>query len=494
MPHCAQNSHGPAVTLAAASAKTVTQSGLPWRVTAWLLGALAWSLPCLQANAEPQSRPAVRPPQSAATAQAITQPQVTCPAAFAAQPPSSTAALQTSLAQAQRLITACEHRADFQAHIGSLYLLLGQTAAAATALEKALLLQPDLPGAQLDYAQALAQLGETDTAQQLVRQVTARPDIDPGLRQWLQAAGPDTPEQSGGWKWTQLLQTTLGHESNLASATHANAITLYLSNGPVLVPLDDSARPQGGAAFNNLLAVQGHQSMDAAQMRLGAALQTRHTAAPQVPDHHMLQVSAAYLRAAGPGTAQLRWQAHHYRQTDRFAYQDQALQLHYEIAIPSQPCKWGVSLGHIQQQYPTSPNLDSRYTHARLEGSCQHGQQVETHWGLGGGQDRAQSLQRPGGDKRRQDATLRHERPVGQATAQVWLRYVHTQDSQPYSPLLGPQLARTHRTDWGAGFWWPLAGRWSAGFDVESTSQKSSNTLLNIKNLTAYAGLRWTGK
>jgi tetratricopeptide (TPR) repeat protein len=463
------------------------------RLPVWLWGALAcWC--CVQAHAQQPIRPTAQPRLSASAPQALAEPAGTCPPAFAAQPPNSSAGLQASLAQALSLTAACEQRADYHAHTGSLYLLLGQTAAAATALEKALLLQPDLPGAQLDYAQALAQLGETDTAQQLVRQVTARPDIDPGLRQWLQGAAPDNPAQSGGWAWSQLLQTTVGHETNLASATHVNAVTLYLSNGPVLVPLDDSVRPVSGAALKNLLAVQGQHGEGPTMVRVGAALQTRHTAAPTVPDHHMLELSAAYLRALGPGTAQLRWQAHQYRQTDRFAYQDQVLQLHYEVAIPPQPCKWGLSLGQIQQQYPGSPNLDGRYNHARLEGTCQHGPQIETHWGLGGGQDRAQSPLRPGGHKTRQDWSLRHERPVGQATAQAWLRHTYTQDSQPYSPLLGQHLGRTHRIDLGTGLWWPLGGAWSAGFDVESTSQKSSNTLLNIKNLSAYAGVRWSKK
>jgi hypothetical protein len=57
---------------------------------------------------------------------------------------------------------------------------------------------------------------------------------------------------------------------------------------------------------------------------------------------------------------------------------------------------------------------------------------------------------------------------------------------------LGDLVSRSTRTDWGVGAWWPLGAQWKLGFDVESTSQKSSNVLLNIKNLSIYGGLRWT--
>jgi hypothetical protein len=83
---------------------------------------------------------------------------------------------------------------------------------------------------------------------------------------------------------------------------------------------------------------------------------------------------------------------------------------------------------------------------------------------------------------------------VGKVVTQAWLRQTKLQDSERFSPLLGDLVSRSTRIDWGTGAWWPVAPQWSAGLDVESTSQKSSNVLLNIKNLSIYAGLRWTSK
>ncbi len=423
-------------------------------------------------------------------------PASACPAGFPAQPPGQPAAVADALAQMQGLEAACETRADFHAYRGTLHLLAGQVTQAANHLEKALLLNPDLPGAQLDYAQALARLGDKDAARQLVEQVAKRPDIDPGLRQWLQGGLADAPPDRPmpGWAWGQLLQTTAGYDTNLASTTHASAMTLYLSNGPVLVPLDAANRPQGGAALKNLLAVQGSRSLGLAELRLGLALQTRHTGADGMPHHQLSELSASYSRPAGPGNLQLRMDAHHYRQGDSFSYQDQGLLLKYEQPSRQHPCRWGAGLGSMAQQYPSSPNLDGHYHHVRLDGSCRHPDQSETQWALGTGQDRADSPLRPGGDKQRADWLVRHERPLGPGSAYGWLRQTRMNDRETYSPLTGNLISRTTRLDWGLGYWQPLRGQWSAGLDLESTSQKSSNTLLNIKKTAIHAGLRWTSR
>ena len=416
----------------------------------------------------------------------------TCPAQFVSQLPQAPEEQRAWLQRAQNLASACEQRPDYHAHLGTLLLALQQNEAAANALEKSLLLNPEQPGTQLDYAHALALLGEKASAQDIVNQVSARPDIHPGLRQWLTGTPAEQSGPSPSWSWAQLLQTTAGHETNLSSATHANAITLYLSNGPVLVPLDDGAKPQSGAGLKTLLAIQGQSPAGGPDMRLTMALQTRHASA--VTDNHMAALSATYVKPFMAGQFHLRWDGNHFHRNNSFTYQDQGLALQYHFVPLPMPCKWRTSLGSANQHFAGNTNLNGRLTQARLEGSCKHRDQSETHWGLGHGLDRAETLQRPGGDKTRQDWSIRHERPIGKASAQAWFRQTQLQDSERFSPLLGDLVSRSTRIDWGAGAWWPISGQWSAGFDVESTSQKSSNALLNIKNLSIYSGLRWTSK
>lgn len=186
-----------------------------------------------------------------------------CPAAFPAPMPSlaQSAYLDKLADQAE----ACDTRADYFAHRGSLLLMAGRLPEAATNLEKALLLNPDLPGAQLDFAQALAQLGQKEAALQLVDQVGGRTDIEPGLRQWLSSF--QTPPKGEAWSWNAMLQSSLGRETNLDSATHTDTLTLYLSNGPVIVNLTDAERPRAGTGIKNWLAVQGLRATGPGEVR-----------------------------------------------------------------------------------------------------------------------------------------------------------------------------------------------------------------------------------
>jgi len=57
---------------------------------------------------------------------------------------------------------------------------------------------------------------------------------------------------------------------------------------------------------------------------------------------------------------------------------------------------------------------------------------------------------------------------------------------------LGDLKSITKRTDLGLGYWVPVGKRWSAGLNLEATSQRSTNTLFNLRNSGVYAGIRWS--
>jgi hypothetical protein len=106
-----------------------------------------------------------------------------------------------------------------------------------------------------------------------------------------------------------------------------------------------------------------------------------------------------------------------------------------------------------------------------------------------------------GGNRARKEILVRHEKIVGlplwtvvSGQLSAWLRYAHSQDKLAYSELLGDLKSSTHRTDFGLGFWVPLAKQWHTGLNLEATSQKSNNALFNLKNSTIYVGLRWVNE
>lgn len=474
--------------------------------------ALASAVSVFAANGAPAAEPEVN-------AIAL-MPAGNCPTElFGAYLPQGKDAIRSQLIKLTTFAEACDMRADFHAHRGALLLNAGWSQDAATALEKALLLNPELPGAQLDFAQALAQQGLRAEARELVRLVSERADIQPDLKQWLRdGLAPNALGQSAtgsaratalatgtdtAWAWSGLMQSSVGHESNLASATHTTSLTLYLTSGPVEVPLADSERPKAGSGFKMLVAAQGVRPLGDGELRLNVALQGRRAEGQVVADNQLAEGTAAYALPMGPGIVQGSVGAHSFSQRGVYSYKDQAYSLKYEPYWRLADCKGSLALGRTEQRYISSPSLDGNYQHLRLEAGCRPVEALgvdgpaETIFGLATGQDTPLSANRPGGVKNRLEVYARHERILAlpltslQGTLTAWYRYSKSRDEQIFSGLLGTDPTQTRRHDAGVGYWLPIRTGWSLGFDVESTSQKSTNTLLNIKNLAVYGGLRW---
>ena len=422
--------------------------------------------------------------------------QVTCPATAVWQ--------QASLEQLAQWSVACDENAFFHAHWGAMMLAEGQTDAAAVALEKALLLNPDLPGAQLDYAQALAQIGLKGSARAMLKEVLQRPDIQPTLKaQLLPAQAESGGSTALNWQWSSLLQSSYGHESNLNSATYTDNLTLYLSNGPVNVGLSDNAKPMSGNALKSSAALQGSlKGLGSQELSVNVAFANKSGAASAGGSNRTAEGAIRYSQILVAGRASGTWQVAlggtQFWLGQQTAYADQALQLKFAWDSLGAACKWVPAIGRIDQNFPQANSLNGVYTYGRLDWVCNKSKNQETYVTFGGGQDKAQALSRPGGNRQRADVLVRHEQIVrmpwiapvtGQLSA--WMRYANSQDSLAYSELLGDLKSSTQRTDFGLGFWAPIEKQWFAGINLEATSQRSNNTLFNLKNSAVYIGLRW---
>ena len=386
-------------------------------------------------------------------------------------------------------------------------LARGQTEEAAVALEKALLINPDLPGAQLDYAQALAQIGLKGSARAILNSVLQRPDIQPALKAQLSTAQNQSSEAnrmaSGPvWQWSSLVQSAHGHETNLNSATYTDALTLYLSNGPVTLGLNDNAKPVAGNALKTTAAVQGVLKGGGQELSVNAALASKSGAASVGGNNRTAEGALKYSLPMLAGDASGVWQVAaggtYFSLSNQIAYQDQGLQLKFAWDSLGAACKWAPSVGRIDQQFPQASTLNGVFSYGRIEMACTSNFNRETHVALAGGQDKAQDINRPGGNRTRTDVLVRHEQivsvpfaPVVSGQLSAWLRYANSKDQLAYSDLLGDLKSNTKRTDLGLGYWVPLVKQWWVGANLEVTSQKSNNTLFNLKNSSIYVGLRW---
>ena len=441
----------------------------------------------------------------AAFAQAEQQPKAASTSKpLPTQCPSANFWNKLSIEQLAAWADACDENAFFHAYRGAQLLAAGQTEAAAVVLEKALLINPDLPGAQLDFAQALAQIGLKGSARAILNEVLQRSDIEPDLKNQLSKA--QSLQSQPMWQWKALAQAAYGHESNLNSATYTDSLTLYLSNGPVKLGLTDNAKPVSGDAFKSSVAVQGAlRSVGSQELSFNAAMNSKAGAASVGGNNRTAEGILKYSLPIQAGNASGVWQmavgGTHFWLASQTAYTDQGVQLKFNWDSMGAACKMAPSLGSIDQKFPQAPTLNGTYAYARMEWVCSTAKNQETHLALGGGQDKAQDPGRPGGNRSRADLLIRHEQLVqmpemplignlsGQLT--VWLRHANSKDKLNYSELLGDLKSNTKRSDFGLGYWVPISKMWSAGFNIETTSQSSNNTLFNLKNSAIYAGLRW---
>ncbi len=426
---------------------------------------------------------------------------------------------KASLTELNSFVLACDEVALFHARRGTLLLTMGQIEESAVALEKALLIDPNLPGAQLDYAQALAQIGQRGSARAMLAQVLERPDIEPALKGQLgqlqarptntQAHAAQTQAGYSVWQWSAMAQTALGRETNLNSATYTDSLTLMLSNGPVTIGLSDSAKPMAGNALKSSLVVQGFTKAGYGGIALGElsvlasgsnkyALGKVGQSLGVVENNSTAEALIKYSLPMQAGAASGQWQlaagGTQFWQGSSSAYSDSGVHLKFNWDTLGQSCKIAPSLGALRQLFPLSNSLDGVYSYARMELGCKE-ETHETQIALGTGFDKALGSTRPGGDKNRKELLVRHERYVGSALSQAqlssWFRYAKSEDRQVFSDLLGNLITSSYRTDWGIGYWVPVQKSWSVGLNLEATSQRSNNTLFNLKNLGVYLGLRW---
>lgn len=156
------------------------------------------------------------------------------------------------LRQLEQTREPCKQHAAFLALLGGTWLEEGDPAQALLWLERALLLEPDLLGAQVDHALALQALGEDTARQQLLRQWATRTDIPPlaferlsrGIGAVDVVALNATPQKR--WVSNGELTLMVGHESNLDQSPKLEEFVITPPGGDVSIPVDQ--RPRSGAA------------------------------------------------------------------------------------------------------------------------------------------------------------------------------------------------------------------------------------------------------
>jgi hypothetical protein len=457
------------------------------------------------------------------------QPRAACPVQPSYPLPTDAAQLRALADRLDRLAlhAGCLNEASFQAWRGAVLVAAGRAAEAVEPLERALLLDPDLPGATLDLAQAFALQGDQASATALLAQLRQRADLPEGIRIAIDrratamasvATGARPANNGNGWQSRWQVTGMLGSDSNLNNAPSGTEVTLTLPQGNVTLPLDPSAGPRKGSALLTTALWQGLRSRGESVWVVQGEVRSRQTGesdtsyqqadvsaswlqAPAAPRQWVARTSASYLRFGGDTLLQA------YRASLQHQWESFSLPLLPTAWRNAWSCRPSAAAEFEYRRYPSSTALDGVFQGAAGGLICRgdpnraaEAQDPVSRFFPAGnfnlqarlGSDRPSDAGRAGGVYRKSEIRAQWEGPVlskGRLGLQ-WSSTLQT-DSEPYSPLLGniPRKIRRHALQVDGS--WPLASGFSLVGTFEAGRQRSNLTIFDSRQRSLYLGLRW---
>ncbi len=388
--------------------------------------------------------------------------------------------------------TQCSRNADWHAQRGFLLLGLGRAAEAAEYLERAILLAPDHAGARVDYADALAALGDLDSARALAEALLALPDIPPAARQHLlgrierwQTLAPTAP----AWQFARELGAGLAWESNLNGGPADSSLWLTLPEGLLNVEVLPGERPQSGFVATYDLGATALRPLDG-DRQLVLRAQARGRDAPGARNDYLLGQFDATLVRSTPASQQLLQISHNEQGFggERLLAETRLLaQRQWQRA----PCAPALGSDATLRRFAASPVLDGRQLALRLGAQCSRGAwQSDAQLRLA--LDHPLDDARPGGRQQWRELRLGGTWQGARYGARVDLGLGHVADRDGYSPLLDAGQARTVlRHSARAELSRALDRHWELAVSMDWFRQRSSLAIFEVDNVGLYFGARY---
>lgn len=437
--------------------------------------------------------------------------------------PTDRSALQ-KLAEAQQAAAAergCLTSAAFHAWRGATLLALGRSAEAIEPLERALLHDPDLPGAQLDLAQALAAEGDTASARAFLADMRQRPDLPLPIGQMIErqleilSVPPYLANVlAAGWQSRWQFSAMGGSETNLNNAPSSSEVTLTFPQGDVTLPLDPQSRPRSGGARLGVVQWQGLRPWNRSVLVVQAELKARQTG-DSATSYQQTDVAATWLDAPA---ASRQWVARvarshlRYGGTSLLRATRATLQYQWEPRERNEAasawnealagCRPAASLELEHRGYPESRVLDGVYQGAAAGWLCRRhklGDGVDSltadtiFYGVQArlGNDRPLQAARAGGAYRRAELRAQWEGPLLSGRVGAQWSTTRQRDRDPYSPLLGnvPRATTRHVLQVEAS--WPLTQSLALVANAEVSRQSSNLAVFDARQRSIYLGVRW---
>lgn len=416
-------------------------------------------------------------------------------------PPAFDAPLEAQLAA----LPDCQRNPHYLAQLGQLLTAQGKYADALDHLERALMLDPSILAAQLNYAIALAGIGDLLSASQLLDGILSQPDVPPDLRQTLTDARQRIARQQGQPAITARAQPAFalnvnlryGHDSNLLGTPNISTLALTTPGGVVILPLESSAGPRAGAYTRaDIKLGYVHRLPDGSFWDLAAAALQRTSARAPDANTKQTELSLGYSQSPSApfaGYVSTSWVGINSLGGTRYASQGLAMGL--QLPLTPGTCSAKVGLDWQNRNILSNTVLSGHYSGVNTIFGCVSAWGGQWQFSAKIGQDRPKDTNRPGGVQ-----TSTSIRGIGiwpttglgfEGTALVDLEYNTTRDATGYSPLLDNAAVRqTRRLTTRFEYQHALTQRVVATMGTEWSGQDANLALFRVKSWGPYAALR----
>lgn len=440
--------------------------------------------------------------QAQAHAQPPSHGTETCPA-LSTLPAGADAA---AIAAWTAVLGACQNDPVYLAALGRRLIQAGRYSEASDHLERSLMFDPVRKEARVDYAVALAGVGDTASAQAMLDALLAEPELPPRLREVLYTQRQALAGHlDAGWQHRMSASARIGHDSNLGGAPNLGSLSLTIAGQPVILPLDESYQARAGVyARADWQLELRRQRSDGSRWDVLASVRARRSPSASGTGTHMAEIQAEYRPPSGGAEA-----ATPYAGAALGLLQAQAGARYVSLgamaglgrqwhAGPLRLCQGRLG-GELQQrQHQTNTVLAGHYLGLAASLVCERESGAQWLVSARAGLDAAQHADRPGGNQRQYSLRLAGYLPMAPwwpgATHGGWLLDIetsHYRDATGYSPLLGNGTVRTlqrHAARAEYQFTMNRAWQWSVG--AEWVHQRSSLELFRLQSHGPYIALR----
>jgi len=423
--------------------------------------------------------------------------------------------------------TSCAHEAPYWWALGRIAMRLGRFDDASNALERAILIRPELAAARLDYALTLHALGDVASATELYQDLLDNADPPQVAAELIRSRladlqgerdhvrGPAQRAVSAAHLpasqlfWRTAMSLFRVYESNPNNAPSLSEVRFTTIDGPIVLPLDPKDQPRPTGSWHYDLRV-GADWLDASSQKFGFSLRTFGRAADDAPQSTRgYDASVEWVAPLPPlfdavgiqliGLA--GWQSIDYGgirlvETRKLGVGlDLALNgSHFRYTVFNDgACRVQSSLERDTPHYPLRQVLSGSATYIGLRMLCERN---GWRWELAGrgGEDVAANERRPGGDQYKGDlaGSVMYKNHLGSKRLQLYANAQH--DANGYNPLIENNKIRNIKR-YGFLLEWtrPLKSTgWEWVISADRFRQLSSLSLFASQGYALRTGFRLT--